>query len=1052
MDSTWTGFHELLAINPYEMLPKLYALPDGDRDRRARFDDSQPHTYSVAERAYVGAIHGEPQAVVVSGESGSGKTETNKHMLAFLRWRSSGACNASEQAAAERISSGIEVANRVLETLGNAKTTHNDNSSRFGKYMEVYLRPSGAIGRAVFKCFLLERSRIVRQATGERNFHVFYALLGGAPQQVIDPLGLSSREGAHVFAPGAAGASASTAFTELDADLAACGVELKTEVAALLAAILHLGDIDFNVDGADGNGRARAPSSTAARKRAESGPAHIAGGKSRKALGQAAAHLGVTTAVLEERLTSRTLSVGKEDVVVPLPPEEAATERDAIAKATYQRLFLLIVLKLRTLLEGDEHSAADTDASRCIGLLDVFGFESLETNSLEQLCINFANERLHNLFVNHVFAGCPDELLSVLSDAAVVGSIDNAECVTTISTPPDGILELLDHQCRAPRGSEEKFFLAVNRVHSNKERPYCVSPRLTRTCTHDASSGFIVKHFAGDVMYTSGTWLVINSARQPACTPRPSCSQCPCARPSVRTAWRSGSTHSAQRGRPFHARVDDSLQNTRWLTHATKALTAELFSNQALQTNGREPGKDRPRAQTNATFASVGGRFATDLAALVQQLTEQHISFIRCMKPNLAKQPRLFDARYVRSRVRAAGSLAALRFTKRLQLLAVVKLSTLERLKPFLKGRSGLPAELHRAIEGASGGEGGKGEEQAAGAYFARQLLLACGLPTSAFRIGGDGLTIASADLRFLSEMQSVGSSVDAKVSEQLVGLIEAATANQKQSGASTSYTRQKTERETAVSAARGLAQGAASVVAAGSIRASEGVGVDLSPRPPPVHVAPSASGPTVGMPPPAVPSPVTPVSKISKELAKEEDMRVEEVEDAATAGDVDDDDDDVEGWRRYTAELEAAKARAEARAKAGEAAKVAVKFRLTAMEATLRKAKAEIERLREELSQKDAALVEKSSQLEWVQEQVTVKDGQLATLRKQTNSVPATSASAMGAKAGSSFASAFIRPPPPSAGSSAPAPAPAGGAGGAGMACFFAAKARSRANIDIAE
>jgi len=392
------------------------------------------------------------------------------------------------------------------------------------------------------------------------------------------------------------------------------------------------------------------------------------------------------------------------------------------------------VLKLRTLLEGDEHSAADTDASRCIGLLDVFGFESLETNSLEQLCINFANERLHNLFVNHVFAGCPDELLSVLSDAAVVGSIDNAECVTTISTPPDGILELLDHQCRAPRGSEEKFFLAVNRVHSNKERPYCVSPRLTRTCTHDASSGFIVKHFAGDVMYTSGTWLVINN---------------------------------------------DSLQNTRWLTHATKALTAELFSNQALQTNGREPGKDRPRAQTNATFASVGGRFATDLAALVQQLTEQHISFIRCMKPNLAKQPRLFDARYVRSRVRAAGSLAALRFTKRLQLLAVVKLSTLERLKPFLKGRSGLPAELHRAIEGASGGEGGKGEEQAAGAYFARQLLLACGLPTSAFRIGGDGLTIASADLRFLSEMQSVGSSVDAKVSEQLVGLIEAATANQ---------------------------------------------------------------------------------------------------------------------------------------------------------------------------------------------------------------------------------------------------------------------------------
>ena len=137
-------------------MPKLYDLP-GAVHSGPPPDDSRPHAYSVAERMYAGAVRAVPQAVVVSGESGAGKTETNKHLLAYLRWRSGGSGGAEQQAIVERVTAGITAANRVLEALGNAKTQHNDNSSRFGKYLEVYLRETGVMERASFRCFLLER-------------------------------------------------------------------------------------------------------------------------------------------------------------------------------------------------------------------------------------------------------------------------------------------------------------------------------------------------------------------------------------------------------------------------------------------------------------------------------------------------------------------------------------------------------------------------------------------------------------------------------------------------------------------------------------------------------------------------------------------------------------------------------------------------------------------------------------------------------------------------------------------------------------------------------
>ena len=218
-------------------------------------------------------------------------------------------------------------------------------------------------------------------------------------------------------------------------------------------------------------------------------------------LASSAITLGVDRDDLDERLTTRIISIGREDVVIPLIPEDAAKERDALAKAVYQRCFEYLVQGVGELLRPCAAAKMTQEeeveaARRRVGLLDVFGFESLARNSLEQLCINFANERLHALFLSHVFEGCPTDLIQMMLDDAM--QIDNNGCVDLIGAPPNGILNLLDHQCRAPQASESSFCMSVNLKH--KDSNFFAVPRRTKTCPLDQSEGFIVKHYAGEVL------------------------------------------------------------------------------------------------------------------------------------------------------------------------------------------------------------------------------------------------------------------------------------------------------------------------------------------------------------------------------------------------------------------------------------------------------------------------------------------------------------------------------------------------------------------------
>ena len=264
-------------------------------------------------------------------------------------------------------------------------------------------------------------------------------------------------------------------------------------------------------------------------------------------------------------------------------------------------------LPRRGAAEGGERE--EEEGERAVGLLDIFGFESLATNGFEQLCINYANESLHALFLSSVFRGLTQAQLAPLLGGDAALALDRGPCLDLIAAPPRGILPLLDHQCRAPKGSDAAFAASVNQTHADSA--HLVVPRLSRTSRHDDASAFVVVHFAGEVLYEVRAFLGANHD----------------------TLHSAGGSAAA------------------WLAGSTRPHIAALFSATA-----------RPALQrSRSTFASVGQQFATDLASLLATLQNaDSVHYVRCLKPNGQQRPRTFDPTFVRGRLRAAGTQAAL--------------------------------------------------------------------------------------------------------------------------------------------------------------------------------------------------------------------------------------------------------------------------------------------------------------------------------------------------------------------------------------------------------
>ncbi|KAH9252192.1 hypothetical protein BASA81_009784 [Batrachochytrium salamandrivorans] len=475
---TWVGASHrvLISINPYQRLP-LYGEDMIEMHHDASPNrDFPPHIFDIADGAYKQMLYeATAQSILISGESGAGKTEATKQCLKFWA-KVAGSKNGVEDKLIQ--------ANPVLEAFGNAKTIRNNNSSRFGKWMEVYFSLKDRyIEGATITNFLLEKSRLAFQQPGERNFHIFYQLLSS--KEMRDKYELADVKQNRYLNRGL-----TTAIPGMDdaadfADTQKAIVDLgltKEEQEWLMrvpSAILHLGNCTFEIENRAGG----VTGSTIANE---------------SELALAAKLLCVDVDGLRKPLLSRTITVRSEVSIIPLDPDAARAQCDSIAKGFYSRMFDWLVNRINQSLHSESTSG------KVIGVLDIFGFEIFDVNSFEQLCINFCNEKLQQLFNVETFH---DEEKLYIEEGIQFSHItinDSEPVLTMIEKGPDGLLPTLDDECKL-EGDDVKYLNKITNTFGTHAK-FQVDKRRKMG---DALA-FEVVHYAGVVNYTTAEFKLKN--------------------------------------------------------------------------------------------------------------------------------------------------------------------------------------------------------------------------------------------------------------------------------------------------------------------------------------------------------------------------------------------------------------------------------------------------------------------------------------------------------------------------------------------------------------
>ncbi|XP_060255485.1 unconventional myosin-VIIa isoform X6 [Ovis aries] len=474
---TYTG-SILVAVNPYQLL-SIYSPEHIRQYTNKKIGEMPPHIFAIADNCYFNMKrNSRDQCCIISGESGAGKTESTKLILQFLA-AISGQHSWIEQQVLE--------ATPILEAFGNAKTIRNDNSSRFGKYIDIHFNKRGAIEGARIEQYLLEKSRVCRQAPDERNYHVFYCMLEGMNEEQKKKLGLGQATDYNYLAMGNCVTCEGREDSQEYANIrSAMKVLMFTdtenwEISKLLAAILHLGNLQYEdrtFENLDACEVLFSPS-----------------------LATAASLLEVNPPDLMNCLTSRTLITRGETVSTPLSKEQALDVRDAFVKGIYGRLFVWIVDKINAAIYKPP-SQEVKNSRRSIGLLDIFGFENFAVNSFEQLCINFANEHLQQFFVRHVFKLEQEEYDLESIDWLHIEFTDNQDALDMIANKPMNIISLIDEESKFPKGTDTTMLHKLNSQH--KLNSNYIPPKNN----HETQFG--INHFAGIVYYESQGFLEKN--------------------------------------------------------------------------------------------------------------------------------------------------------------------------------------------------------------------------------------------------------------------------------------------------------------------------------------------------------------------------------------------------------------------------------------------------------------------------------------------------------------------------------------------------------------
>ncbi|RHY35309.1 hypothetical protein DYB32_000202 [Aphanomyces invadans] len=584
----------LLAVNPFKTIPTLYDISAFQTtiSNAGSSTNRSPHVYTTAHETYraLTVDKHKSQTVLVSGESGSGKTETTKFIMQYLAVVSSDAKAASSGSS---ISDQVLQSNPILESFGNARTLRNDNSSRFGKFVKIWFAKNGharslsLVGTSI-ETYLLEKVRLVRQAAGERNFHIFYEVLAGAAQdryvhvQAVFPYLTVPRR------------SLQTKLHLHDCDpskfyyLNQSGCD---SILELVGGLLHLGNITF---GSVATGDA--PSSDI---------------RSPQELTWVAQLLAVDLNRLRQALTTRQIKAKDEWYVVHLTPDQANDARDALARSIYVCLFEWLVSKVNMCIAG---SSAASHAT-FIGVLDIFGFESFDINSFEQLCINYANERLQHHFIDFVMTQEQGRYHKEGIPWTTLDLPQNDGCLEVLESRPTGILALLDEECNIPKGTDAGFVRKLYQIYHGHNH-------FQATKRDQVDRAFVVMHYAGAVRYMADGFCEKN------------------------------------RDKPHQAIYDllSSSENP-FICVMCRPLDVPVAAC-----------NDEPapvlRRKSSIVSTGLGAQFRRQLQHLLDMITLTTPHYIRCLKPNDANVKLVFDRKRMADQLRYSGVLEAVTISR----------------------------------------------------------------------------------------------------------------------------------------------------------------------------------------------------------------------------------------------------------------------------------------------------------------------------------------------------------------------------------------------------
>ncbi|KAK9881585.1 hypothetical protein WA026_016457 [Henosepilachna vigintioctopunctata] len=566
----------LISVNPYKEL-NIYTANDIKAYTRKHFFEVPPHIFAVTDTAYRSLKEENlEQCILISGESGAGKTEASRKILQYI-------AEVEQNGKVKTVKNKLMESTFLLEAFGNAKTNRNDNSSRFGKYMDIMFNFEGDPVAGNVLSYLLEKSRVIRQAPGERNFHIFYQLLSSGSNETLEELHLSHKlEGYYYLTDGEKG---KLKYIDDHGDFKKVKTSLDTlefpedrqkEIFSILAAILNLGNINFHTI----NEKLKV--------------------RQLELLETVSQLFGCNPESLHNALTHRTVETTRDTVKTPLDYDQATYARDALAKAAYDRLFSWLVQFINRALSPNDYRKLLS-----MGILDIYGFEIFDKNSFEQLCINFCNEKLQQLFIELTLKSEQQEYENEGIVWHKVDYFDNKIICDLIEERHKGMISLMDEECLRPGDSSDLTLLAKLDKRLDSHSHYIshkkADSKMQKIMGRDE---FCLIHYAGSVTYNIQGFLEKNQDL-------------------------------------LYRDLREVMSNS------TNTIISEIFPAAEL--------KSKKMPDTAIT------KFRNSLNVLLTILTEKQPSYIRCIKSNDNKAPGYFDDQLVQHQVQYLGLMENLR-------------------------------------------------------------------------------------------------------------------------------------------------------------------------------------------------------------------------------------------------------------------------------------------------------------------------------------------------------------------------------------------------------